>query len=164
MQSSSTARLTRIPLAVIVILVAGLASGFVALYATETLPGQGDSTSLSALSPVVPPLSTGEGSVSPRHIEALLGPGASLDSPRSTIKEVPVFGPGDGVIDPTAELGGAVIGGTTGSLTDAVSGREVDDSHAIIIRDTGGPWINPSDGSPAGNVNVTAHAPAAFDY
>jgi hypothetical protein len=88
----------------------------------------------------------------------------SLDSPRSTIKEVPVFGPGDGFIDPTVELGGPIIGETVGSLTDAVSGREVDDSHAIIIRDTGGPWINPSDALPAGNVNVTAHAPAAFDY
>ena len=133
MQSSSTARFTRIPLAVIVVLAVGLAGGFVALYATENLPGQGGSSSLTALAPVVLPPS-GEDSVSPRHIEALLGPGATLDSPRSTIKGAPSYGQ-----------------------------REVD-NHAIIIGDTGGPWVTPGDASPVESVNITAYPPGTFDY
>lgn len=136
MQTSSTARFARIPLAVVVVLVAGMAGGLGVLTVTENLPGQGGSSSRTTPAPAVLPL-TDEGTVSPRHIEGVLGPGATLDT---EIKDPPVFGPADGLISPIAERGGALVSTSIGDRADAIGelGKPSADEYVARSHQAGG--------------------------
>lgn len=89
MRTASTARGTRIPLAVIFVLVIGLVAGLAALAVTDNIPGRESSTSLVRQAPAVvikgePPAGQGEG---------LAGPGGAL---APTVGGYTELGPGDG--------------------------------------------------------------------
>lgn len=182
MQSTGTSRPAPVSLALVVVVAAGLAGGVIALGATDSLPGQGDSSVQIRRAPAVLAPTAGEGLVQQRQIEGLIGPGATLDSLKPKIGYEPSPGQGEGLVGPgTAN---SPLAGTTPAYdrADGVAGQGMaSDSFRPMVKDAradgqgegmlgpgasiqapaaGFPW-NPDIGFNAGDVAVPPLVPPA---
>ena len=119
MQSASTRRFVALPLvaALAIAAIVGVGVSLFAFASTQTSSSQNLSTTEEADIPAIIIRETG-------------GPWVRPGDAPST--EMPVFGPGDGLVDPAAELGGPIVGGTTSDRADAISGRDETSSDAYV--------------------------------
>ena len=138
MHSASTRRFTALPLAAALAIAVSVGVGisFFAIDYTQTSSSQNLSTTEEADIPAIIIRETGGPWVrSGDDIHKMIiretgGPWVRPGDAPST--EMPIFGPGDGLVDPAAGLGGPAVGGTIGDRADAISGRGETSSVAYV--------------------------------
>ncbi|MBA2454292.1 MAG: hypothetical protein H0V47_14065 [Chloroflexia bacterium] len=126
MQSVSSRRINPTPHVAAIAGVVGLAilGGIITLEMTDTLPGRAGSTTSEVNAPAaVISQNAGEGLVSPRHLEAILGSGATLAPVNPVITYDPADGQGEGLVGAGGTSSLAAVGGSSFDRADTLAGK-----------------------------------------